>query len=157
MSYLTKNYSYKQRTYRIVGVQTTRTQATSEQDRADEISRRALSALLSKLGAPYSSTINDKQTTLVVTRDNKQTTHTEPAEGRYRVLCTQPPQHVCAYCDRAGSVKWGGQHACTLHAEHEGVVWDAVRRTRAAAQQALGSEYSVSIKLNIDPRNHRHQ
>jgi len=153
--HITPNYSYKKREYRIVGMLTTHVAPSTEQERVESIAGRALAALLAKLGAPYSTTIDGKRTSLVITHNDEQSTHTTPATGRFRVLCTQPPKHVCAYCDRAGSVKWGGQHACTQHAEHEGVVWDAVRRTRAAAQRSLGDGYSVAITLNVDPRNHR--
>tara|TARA_R110002020_G_scaffold106502_2_gene247830 strand:- start:195 stop:677 length:483 start_codon:yes stop_codon:yes gene_type:complete len=151
-NYLTPNYDYQQRTYRIVGVQTDRIPAHSESERVEQIATRALASLISKLGSPYDREVDGKQTTVTVTKDGCAVAYTVPADGKYRIIGRQATPHQCAYCDRTGSIKWGKKFACSEHAEHEGLAWDAVRRTRAAAQEALGSEYKVSVKLNLDPR-----
>ena len=161
-TYLTPDYSYVQRRYRIVGIETDHTAPRDEAHRVQDVAERALNALLLKVGKVYSLELNGRRTTITVQDVSADTPSepialTTPALGRYRVIGLQKLSEPCAFCSRTASVKWGGKWACTEHADHEGVVWDAVRRTRAAAQEALGDNYKVSIKLNIDPRvSYRH-
>ena len=151
MDYRTPGYTCTSRTYRIVGIGTIAPVPATESDRVEAIARKALAALLAKIGSRYME-VPGRLTMLSVEHESTTHTYTIPAPGRYRIIGLQPLAEPCAYCDRSGSVKWGGTWACTEHADHEGLVWDAVRRCRAAASQAMGPEYKVSITLAIDPR-----